>query len=892
MTPRYRLPLVAGLLAAVAGCGDAHPPGLELGVSRALADARSATLADVAYDVTLAIPADRSAPIEGTTRISFMWDDPERQALVIDFKDPADRVAAVTVAGESVEWEPVDDHVVIPAGVLQSGANEVRVDFTAGDEALNRSDEFLYTLFVPDRAHFSLPVFDQPDLKARVSWELTVPEGWVAVANGPAVEAPPVPTELAGEGLDPAAVGEHEGPRTYRFDASAPIPTYLMAFAAGRFQVEREVVDGRAYHMYHRETDAERLAANRDEIFGLVGRSMAWMEDYTGIEHPFAKHDFVLVPSFQYGGMEHPGAVLYRAESLLLDPSATQARRMGRASLIAHETAHMWFGDLVTMKWFDDVWTKEVFANFMAAKIVQPSFPEVDHDLRFLLAHHPAAYAVDRTVGANAIRQPLENLREAGTLYGPIIYQKAPIVMRQLEARVGEAVMQAGLRTYLERFAYGNATWPDLVEILDGPTPDDLVAWSRVWVDEPGRPTVSLSMEAGEQGQPRPTVRQSDPWERDRVWPQRLRLLEMRALVSRIEASMDLTEPEQAFPRWAAGGPIRWVLPNGSGLEYGRFVLDDASLGALIEDLPRLENPLLRGSGWLVVIDALLEGQVAPDAVLDGLVAALETEDVEQLVALLVEQAGTVYWSFLPPADRDERAASIEALLWSGLERVDPTSAKATWFQGWRRVVSTAEGVARMRALWDGSEVIPGLPLSEADRTALAEALAVRGVDDAEAILDAQESAIENPDRLARLRFVRPALSADPEVRASFFESLADLEMRAREPWVLDALAHLNHPSRQDEARPFLRPGLDLVDEIQRTGDIFFPARWLGALLGGHQTPEAADIVVSFLADNPDLAPRLRGKVLQAADGVVRAAHIAYGRGPDLPEPPSAAPRP
>ena len=111
----------------------------------------------------------------------------------------------------------------------------------------------------------------------------------------------------------------------------------------------------------------------------------------------------------------------------------------------------MWFGDLVTMNWFDDVWMKEVFANFMAAKIVNPSFPEVDHDLRFLMANHPAAYGVDRTAGANPIRQPLENLREAGTLYGAIIYQKAPIVMRQLEARVGEDTFRDGLREYLRR---------------------------------------------------------------------------------------------------------------------------------------------------------------------------------------------------------------------------------------------------------------------------------------------------------------------------------------------------------------------------------------------------------------------------------------------------------
>ncbi len=135
----------------------------------------------------------------------------------------------------------------------------------------------------------------------------------------------------------------------------------------------------------------------------------------------------------------------------MLDESATQNQLLERASVIAHETAHMWFGDLVTMRWFNDVWMKEVFANFMAAKIVNPSFPQVNHELRFLLAHYPAAYQVDRTAGTNAIRQELDNLDEAGQMYGPIIYQKAPIVMRQLELIVGARRFRDGLREYLKR---------------------------------------------------------------------------------------------------------------------------------------------------------------------------------------------------------------------------------------------------------------------------------------------------------------------------------------------------------------------------------------------------------------------------------------------------------
>src|SRR6185369_13769821 len=217
-------------------------------------------------------------------------------------------------------------------------------------------------------------------------------------------------------------------------------------FAAGRFSVETAERNGRTFHMFHRETDAAKVARNRDAIFDLHAKALAWLEEYTQIPYPFGKFDFVLIPSFQFGGMEHPGAIYYNASGILLDESATENQVLGRASTISHETSHMWFGDLVTMQWFNDVWMKEVFANFMAAKIVNPSFPNVNHELRFLVSNYPTAYDVDRTPGSNPIRQPLANLNDAGQLYGPIIYEKAPIVMRQLEMILGEQRLRDGLR--------------------------------------------------------------------------------------------------------------------------------------------------------------------------------------------------------------------------------------------------------------------------------------------------------------------------------------------------------------------------------------------------------------------------------------------------------------
>jgi len=217
---------------------------------------------------------------------------------------------------------------------------------------------------------------------ATLSLTLEIPAGWVAVANG-------------------AETGRRtSGDRTtITFLPTKSLPTYLFGFAAGKFSVERGERNGRPFHLYHRETDVEKVAANREAIFDLHHQALEWLEAYTGIKYPFDKLDFVLLPAFQFAGMEHAGAIFYSAPAMFLDKTATQEQQLARANTIAHETAHMWFGDLVTMKWFEDVWMKEVFANFMAAKIVNPSFPAINHELRFLLGHYPSAYGTDRTAG-------------------------------------------------------------------------------------------------------------------------------------------------------------------------------------------------------------------------------------------------------------------------------------------------------------------------------------------------------------------------------------------------------------------------------------------------------------------------------------------------------------
>ena len=841
----------------------AAPAPPEPGISMTLARSRASSVRDVRYDVAFRVPADRSRLVEGVVTIRFVL--AASAPLVLDFAQPADHVRGIRVGGQPVTATIAAGHIVLPRDVMARGENAVAIDFVSGDEALNRSDDLLYTLFVPARAHLAFPCFDQPDLKARYTLSVTAPATWQVAANG----------RQSGEEDAPSQPGFV----THRFAETKPLSTYLFAFAAGRFSIETAVRGGRQMRMFHRETDAAKVARNRDRVFDLHAAALAWLEDYTAIPYPFDTFDFVLIPSFQFSGMEHAGAVFYNASSLMLDESATQNQLLGRASVIAHETAHMWFGDLVTMRWFNDVWTKEVFANFMAAKIVNPSFPQLNHELRFLLDHYPSAYQVDRTSGSNPIRQTLGNLNEAGQMYGPIIYDKAPVVMRQLEQMVGESVFRDGLRDYLQRFKYSNATWPDLIAILDARTPRDLAAWSRAWVEERGRPSFAVSLRTDASGRIAGLLlTQSDSLGRGLLWPQQLRVT-LGYEGTSTDLAVDVSGRRTVVG--AAAGLERplYVLPNGGGLGYGYFELDDSSRRYLVAHVEEIADPLTRGSAWVTLWDNMLAGGIPPGVLLDTAMRAVAREADEQNAQRILSYAVRVYWRFLTPADRASRAPGLEAVLRDGLERAATQSQKAAWFNAFRDTVATSDGVSWLERIWRREQRVAGLTFAEPDEIAMALELAVRQVPDWASVLSTQLERTENPDRKARFAFVMPALSADPAERERAFERFHLLENRRREAWVLESLQYLNHPLRAADAARFVRPALEMLPEIQRTGDIFFPSRWSEATLWGHQSPAVASTVRTFLSAHPALPTRLRWTLLSAADELFRASK-STGLGP------------
>ena len=363
-------------IAFLSACGSPAPDAalLQPGVSRELAQFRKEHFEGVRYNLFFSIPESRKEAVTGKAEITLAIR--EKQPVIIDFRGEPEQVASVLLNGRKVPYTVKDEHIVVDAKEVAEGENRVSIEFTANDQSLNRRDEFLYTLLVPDRARTLFSCFDQPDMKSIFTLSLEVPSSWQAVANG------------AIEQEDSTSVA---GRRRVSFRETEPLSTYLFSFVAGKLTRETYSRNGRNISIYHRETDPKKVAQCPD-IASEVFDALEWHEEYTRIPYPFAKYDLIILPGFQFGGMEHTGATLYTDGRMFLNENPTLNERLSRSSLIAHETSHMWFGDFVTMEWFNDVWTKEVFANYYASQMIEHLFQEVNHSLNYMLDYIPAAY--------------------------------------------------------------------------------------------------------------------------------------------------------------------------------------------------------------------------------------------------------------------------------------------------------------------------------------------------------------------------------------------------------------------------------------------------------------------------------------------------------------------
>ena len=317
-----------------------------------------------------------------------------------------------------------------------------------------------------------------------------------------------------------------------------------------------------------------------------------------------------------------------------------------------------------------------------------------------------------------------------------------------------------------------------------------------------------------------------------------------------------------------------YILPNGVGVGYGYFKMDSGTRSFLLENLPRINDPYLRGIIWLNVWEDMLNGNIEPVEMIELCINALKTEDDILNTQRILTRLNSTFWTFLTQDQRQDKAVELESILSQHMNEANTITTRSMYFRSLRSMILTDNGYEWLKSVWMKTDSIKGITLSERDYITIASELALRGKNDNKEILNTQLNRISNPDRKSRFKFIMPSLSNDLIVRDEFFESIKIEENREVEPWVQSGVAYLHHPLRVKESEKYIRPSLELLEEIQKTGDIFFPARFIGATLSRHQSLSAKNIVNQFLEDYPNYSPPLKLKILQAADNLFRASTI------------------
>ena len=833
--------LILAILLQLCGCTTKPTLEIDKGVSLELAKQRALLVKDVKYDLSFVVPSIKDSSIKAMETIKFVLEN--RESLLLDFSEGRDYLDSIEINGESVEIIYENEHIVLSEKYLEKGENVVKILFTAPDKSLNRNNEYLYTLLVPDRARSLFPCFDQPNIKAKFTLRLTVPLEWEVVSNG----------QIVNQSLD-----VDKGVRISEFSETEPLPTYLFSFVTGKLQKITEESEGRSVTLYHRESDEQKQLQCKtilDEVFG----ALKWMEEYTSIKYPFTKYDLIILPGFQYGGMEHAGATLYADRTMFLEPNATKDDFMSRSMLIAHETAHMWFGDLVTMKWFDDVWMKEVFANYFASEIVRPIYGDINHDLNFLNSNYPQAVSEDRTDGSNPIKQNLDNLSYAGLVYGSIIYNKAPIVFRMLAENLGPDKFRAALTEYLKTYSYSNADWDDLIEIIGKHSERPMDEWSRVWIKERGLPKISITHVFDSL-----IVEQEDLFDKTLFREQKLRVTAYEPKSNWAVIKDTIVDLSGKTLRIAEVKRDAILIANSDGKSYCIFTPDSTALEYMKSKIALIKSndsksQILKFQILSQLYESVWQRSLSPGDFLEAVSSLIVNETNKQIFSRALSYSASVCTSF----DVDAVSQKVfELSLMKIIQNGENLDNRVSAF----RVLSECCREDRSIDFLVNCFLKPNsspLKLSERDLTRLCYELSIRLPERYEEFKAVQKDRITGVDRLREFNYIVPAVSPISTVRDSVFNSFLNPANREIEPWTITSLSYLNHSLRDEESVRYLSKALFLLPEIRETGDIFFPRNWCRALLSGHKSKDAANEVQIFLEQNRDLNPMLAGKIKQ-----------------------------
>ena len=587
---------------------------------------------------------------------------------------------------------------------------------------------YTYSQFeVPD-ARRVYTTFEQPDLKSTFTLTVKAPKGWKVFSNAPT----PSP--------------EEDGDSwTYRFATTEKMSTYITAVVAGPYEGVTDTLtssDGRTIDLgvYCRASVLEHLDA--DAIIDITRKGFEFFEDAYGIAYPFTKYDQVFVPEYNAGAMENAGCVTFR-DAYVFRTRPTEAQLESRANTILHELAHMWFGDLVTMKWWNDLWLNESFAEFMSHLALAENTPYTEGWTGFMV-RKDWGLKQDQLPTTHPITAQIRDLADVEVNFDGITYAKGASVLRQLVSYVGRDAFFAGLHEYLTAHSYANATLADLLGELEKASGRDLAAWSKVWLEEAGVTLLRPSVETDEEGRiTRLSIEQEAFSEGASLRPHRLAVagysLDGESLQRVFHEELDVDGASTDVP--SAEGVARpdFILVNDGDLAYAKIRLDEDSLAFAVANITRFTDSLTRGVGMAAAWDMTRDGQMKARDYLNLALTAVPAETNMQLLTLTLRHIDEAVRTFVAPDARAEAAETVgRRLLLLARTARSGSDAQRMLVAAAARNASNAEQFEAIKALYDGSATLEGLELDVDLQWSLLIAL-VRGGVAGDTEIDARE---------------------------------------------------------------------------------------------------------------------------------------------------------
>ncbi|WP_437736375.1 aminopeptidase N [Sorangium sp. So ce1335] len=678
----------------------------------------------------------------------------------IDFRGR--HIERLEINGVEVEPEWADCRIRLP-GKLLDPETRVRVvyenDYDHTGDGFHHfrdpedGEDYLYTDLEPFSAHRLFPCFDQPDIKASYRLSVTAPEDWEIIGNARVARI--------------TSAGPGRAKRV--FEETTRFSTYIFALIAGPYSGVRDEHRGTPLGLYCRRSLARHL--DPDELFTITKQGLDFYPDFFDYPYPFTKYDQVFVPEFNAGAMENAGAVTHSERMIFRDPPTDQ-QRLTRAEVFLHEMAHMWFGNLVTMRWWNDLWLNESFATYMA-------FLAMEQATRFKPAAWKAfnvikswAYRQDQLVTTHPIAGELADTDHTFLNFDGITYGKGAAAMKQLVAAIGLPAFRDGMRRYFKRYQYGNATLREFLSALEEGSGRDLGEWSRVWLEQASLNTLTAEWEPDGDRIGRLRVVQTAPEDYPTLRPHRIDVALAREeggalVVDSVPAEIDGAATEVAAAR-GQRAPLL-VFPNHNDLTFAKIALDPGSLAFVREHMGRVEDPLLRQLLWASLWGMVRDQKLASPAYLALVRDKLPAEPDLSLLEPVLSNAVTALARYVPDAMREAEASAFTGLALSALRAAPRGDAQIVWARALLNAAYSAPDLALAARLVDGEIAVEGLEIDQEMRWTVAVKWVARGLTGAAERL-AAERGRDPSDRGQRAALRAESARPDPAAKAEAWE--------------------------------------------------------------------------------------------------------------------------